>query len=110
MILIVEDEPIIALDLQGILEDHGAQTITAYSLAEALVAVESPSISAAVLDHALGDGDCSELCRRLAARSVPFITSSGTPNLTGPCAGAINVTKPVKPSVLVTALSTLYVK
>lgn len=108
LILIVEDEPIIAMDLQSILGDQGAQTLTAHSIAEALVAVETPSVSAAVLDHALGDGDSSALCRLLAERNIPFITCSGNPHITGACSGVKNVDKPILEDVFVAAVVELF--
>jgi CheY-like chemotaxis protein len=79
IILIIEDEALIAFDLQSTFEDQGAQTISVQSVEAGLVAVEQPGLSAAVIDHALGDGDSSELCRRLSEREVPFITYSGNP-------------------------------
>ena len=72
-----------------------------------LVAVEDPALSAAIVDHALGDGDSSELCARLKERNVPFVTYSGYANLTGACAEAVHVNKPATPSVLVTTVKGL---
>ena len=44
LILIVEDEPLIALDVGQAFADAGAKTITAHSLTAALVAVEEPAL------------------------------------------------------------------
>jgi DNA-binding response OmpR family regulator len=77
VILIIEDEPLIALGISDAVQDAGAKTMTARTLAAALVAVEDPNLSAAIVDHALGDGDSSELCHRLKERDIPFLMYSG---------------------------------
>ena len=107
IILIIEDEPLIALDIQDAFEDAGAQTIVTRTLASALLAVENPALSAAIVDHALGDGDSSEICHRLRGRNVPFVTYSGFANLDGACAEAEHVNKPASPSVLVATVTGL---
>ena len=64
-ILIVEDEPLIALDIVRAFESAGARVLSTATLRQALVFVESNGLSAAVLDHGLSDGDSSKLCERL---------------------------------------------
>jgi hypothetical protein len=49
------------------------------------------------MDHALGDGDSSELCARLKQRGVPVMMYSGYQNLEGECKGAPHVNKPARP-------------
>jgi DNA-binding response OmpR family regulator len=56
LVLIAEDEPLIALDITLAFEKEGAWVIRARILDEALHAVEDPTLSAAILDHALCDG------------------------------------------------------
>jgi DNA-binding response OmpR family regulator len=107
LILIIEDEPLIALGISDALQEAGAQTVTARTLAAALVAIEGPSLSAAIVDHALGDGDSSELCQRLKERNVPFLMYSGYSTLEGACAGGVHVNKPATPTLLVTTVKTL---
>lgn len=107
VILVVEDEPLIALDIQQAFQDAGASTMSARTLAAALLAVEDRSLSAAIVDHALGDGDSSEICERLKERDVPFVTYSGFANLDGACAEAEHVSKPASPSVLVATVKGL---
>ena len=107
VILVIEDEPLIALDIQQAFEDEGARTILAATLTAALLAVEDPALSAAIVDHALGDGDSSEICERLKERDVPFVTYSGFANLDGACAEAEHVSKPASPSVLVATVKGL---
>jgi DNA-binding response OmpR family regulator len=79
-----------------------ARTLTA-----ALFAVEDSSVCAAIVDHALGDGDSSEICERLKARSLLFVIYSGFAHLDGTCAEADHVSKPANPSVLVATVSGL---
>ena len=62
-ILVVEDEPVIALDIAQAFERVGAQVIVSTTLHDAMVLVEHDSLSAAVLDHVLQDGDSSPTLR-----------------------------------------------
>ena len=76
-ILIVEDEPFIALDIAATLSAAGAEVISAQHLGDAFEAAQNADISAAVLDVNLGDGDCGPVCEVLARRQVPFIFHTG---------------------------------
>lgn len=107
LILIVEDEILIAFDLEATLQEYGAATLTKRTVAEALSAVESSDICAAIVDQALGDGDSSELCRRLTERGVPFVTYCGNPHLVGPCSSAARLEKPANPKAILAAFQKL---
>lgn len=101
-ILICEDEPLIALDIQSCFEAAGARVVVVRLLRDALLAVEDDSLTAAILDHALSDGDSSRLCARLKERNIPFVLHSGFGDLDGVCGGeAVHVPKPANPEVLV---------
>jgi DNA-binding response OmpR family regulator len=100
VILIVEDEPLVALDIQDTFEAAGARVILAPTVAAALVAIQEPGLSAAIVDHALGDGDSSEICDRLKHLNVPFVTYSGYTHVDGACADAVHVAKPATPHML----------
>jgi CheY-like chemotaxis protein len=63
-ILVVEDQPLIAMDISQAFAPTGA-AITTTTLTHALTLVEHKGLSGAILDHALGDGDSSLLCARL---------------------------------------------
>ena len=52
-ILIVEDEPLIAMEIVRAFESAGARVLKTSTLREALVVVEDDDLSAAVLDHGL---------------------------------------------------------
>jgi DNA-binding NtrC family response regulator len=84
MILIIEDEPLIALDVAESLRDVGAQVATAMRLRDGLRIVDTQRISAAVLDFRLKDGaDCRVICEQLTKRGVPFVLYTGYDGIDG---------------------------
>jgi CheY-like chemotaxis protein len=103
-ILVVEDNPIIAMDVVQGLQDAGASVSEARSLSDALYKVEAPNLCAAVLDHGLNNGDASQICERLDQRNIPFVVYSGYDYVDGPCSEGEHVRKPVPPHVLVDAV------
>jgi DNA-binding response OmpR family regulator len=103
-ILICEDEPLIALGIEDAFTDAGARVLTARSLADALIAIEAEVPSAVILDHALSDGESSQLCKRLKERNIPYVLHSGYSKLDGASSGAVHVPKPANPDVLVTTV------
>jgi DNA-binding response OmpR family regulator len=107
LILVCEDEPLIAMDIANAFTEVGARVLCVRSLRDALVAVEDGALSAAVLDHALPDGDSSELCGRLKERNIPFVLHSGYSQVGGACSDGVQVGKPASPQVLVTTVERL---
>lgn len=107
LVLIAEDEPLIALDITLAFEDEGARVTMARTLNEALLAVEDRALSIAILDHALSDGDSLRVYARLKERNIPFVTYSGYDDLG--CVGGVHVKKPASMSVLVTTVRNLLV-
>jgi DNA-binding response OmpR family regulator len=106
-ILIVEDEPLIVMDITQALEDSGAELTTTNTLRHALLLVEHDGLSAAILDHALGDGDSSLLCARLKKRGIPFVIYSGYERVEGACKGAPHIAKPAAQQELLAAVENL---
>jgi DNA-binding response OmpR family regulator len=106
-ILIVEDEPLIALDITREFEATGAKLTTTNTLEHALILAEHDGLAGAILDHALGDGNSSMLCARLRERGIPYIIYSGYPKVEDACAGALHVGKPVAPGQLLAAMESL---
>lgn len=101
--LVVEDEPVIRLDLQQTLEKAGARVLAANDVESARRLIERPDLSAAVLDWFGAD-----ICRRLTERGVPFVF------YTGRAASGLEgwqhvpmVSKPAKPEDIITALERL---
>ncbi|MFC3580668.1 response regulator [Sphingomonas hylomeconis] len=78
-ILIVEDEPLIAMMLEDFLEILGHQLAgQADNVADALGAVEAGGVDAAILDVNLSGGEKSwPIADALAARGVPFVFATG---------------------------------
>lgn len=101
-ILVVEDEPLIVMDISRAFELTGAELTTTNTLRHALIIVEHDGLSGAILDHALPDGDCSLLYARLKERGIPFIIYSGyrKDELEIP-QGVPYLAKPANPAVLV---------
>ena len=79
-VLVVEDEFLILLHLRRVLERHGAEVVTARSLAEGRRVVddlsEKSTLDAAVLDVRLPDGEVFPLAHELQERGVPLIFHS----------------------------------
>lgn len=78
VILLAEDEAVIALELAEGLERDGfvvAGPFTTCQGAEAWLRTNEPA--GAILDNALKDGPCEALAGDLRARGVPFIVYSG---------------------------------
>ena len=76
-ILVVEDEPLIGMDIKTALEQAGAHVTATTTVRHALILVEHDGLAAAIMDHALADGDSTELCRRLKARGIPYVSYTG---------------------------------
>lgn len=77
-ILVLDDEPLILLDLEFAVEDAGCKPLTALDLVEALSIVQNNAISAAILDVSLGQGQtCEKVARTLAAMGVPYVLHTG---------------------------------
>src|SRR5262245_26233840 len=76
-ILVVDDEPLIAIGLNDALRDAGAEVLTAHDLSTALEAAVNSEVSAAILDVQLGSADCGAVCAALTLQDVPFMFLTG---------------------------------
>jgi DNA-binding response OmpR family regulator len=76
-ILLVEDEPLICLDITSRLQAAGAKVFAASHLDKALGLAGHPDISAGVLDFDLGKADSTLICWKLVDRRIPFIFHTG---------------------------------
>ena len=78
-VLVLEDEPIIALNIEGILRDEGFDI--AASLATCASAIEwlmTHYADVALLDVDLQDGSCELVAQRLLDLGIPFVVFSGS--------------------------------
>lgn len=106
-VLIAEDEALIAHDLAKTLEAAGATVTTTNSLEHAMILAEGDGLSAAVIDHALVDGETTELRKKLTLLNIPFILYSGfdKPN---DDYGGVHLSKPSPPETLISVLMALF--
>ena len=105
--LIVEDEPLIVMDITLAFEHTGAELTTTNTLKHALLLVENDGLSAAILDHALGGDNSSLLCARLKERGIPFMIYSGFTRVEGACRDALHLAKPATHAALMSAMQGL---
>jgi CheY-like chemotaxis protein len=77
--LVLEDEFLIALDIQQILEGAGAASVICqYDADDALVALRNgPRFDLAVLDIMVSGVPCTGVAAALAAQSTPFVFLTG---------------------------------
>ncbi|MFC5519046.1 response regulator [Kaistia terrae] len=112
VILIVEDEYLVAMELTQILEDSGYIVVgPAATVAAALALLNTTSPSACVLDVNLRGEVSAQVAWALKERRVPFLLSSGykqeTINSEAAFDGVANIGKPAQPDHLVSALASL---
>ena len=108
-VLIVEDEPLIALDLHAALSAEGAGIIAATNTADALQLIRRNEISAAVLDIGLGDRDCTAVCQALLHHRVPFVFYTGNPraDILRAWPEVLVLIKPTRPREIVACITDL---
>jgi DNA-binding NtrC family response regulator len=78
-VLILEDEPLVAMFVESCLQDAGATVI---KIAASLTATQSAidegnSFEAAVIDLRVADGDASPLIGILSERRIPVVVTTG---------------------------------
>ncbi|MER9493982.1 response regulator [Mesorhizobium sp. M0320] len=78
-VVVLEDEPLIALDVEDTLCDAGFNVLAVLpSCSQALEWLQSNSPDVAVLDIELNDGSCEDIARLLYERDIPFVVHSGS--------------------------------
>lgn len=78
--LVVEDEPLITIELRRILEGEGAMVFAAHSISKALQQADVPALSAGIIDLRLGQQEADAVCEALERRQVPFVFYTGVPS------------------------------
>jgi DNA-binding response OmpR family regulator len=77
-VLVLEDEAIIALDLENILSDAGMTVAgTLRSCADAQTWLETNAADVALLDMHLLDGSCEPVAKLLVEKGIPIVVFSG---------------------------------
>jgi CheY-like chemotaxis protein len=100
-ILVVEDEPLVALEVVAALKACGAHVVSASRVAEAVSSVALHKIAAAVLDINLGGDDCSGLCHHLSQHQIPFVFYTGYATAPDGWSDAPVITKPAEATLIV---------
>ena len=103
----VEDELLIGMDIRSALEEAGANVTATTTVRHALILVEHDGLAAAIMDHALKDGDSTELCARLTARGIPYVSYSGFDPVKGASRDAAFVSKPATMDTLLSTVEGL---
>lgn len=81
-VLVVEDEPLEALDYCDRLSEAGAKVVGPFALvSEAIEAVGKEPVDVALLDYALADQNSQELQMALETRHIPFVVLTGYPRV-----------------------------
>lgn len=107
-ILLLEDEPIILMDLEYAVEDLGLRPLCATSVGEALGLLETAQgLIAAVLDVSLARGQtCVPVAMELERMGVPFLLHSGDLNRADETVrrlGVRHITKPANADNVIAA-------
>ncbi len=110
-ILIVEDDPIQAIDIHDALSRSGAAEVaSAANLEEAAQMLGSGTFDAAILDLRIGERNATTFARHLIQQEIPFLIHTGYPdsaffNLNWP--GCKLLAKPADMGTLVTMAADL---
>jgi CheY-like chemotaxis protein len=76
--LVVEDQPLIALDTEAMLSELGASSVASFSSADqALVWLQSGAPAVAILDVNLGGTSSFAVADELSLRGIPFAFTTG---------------------------------
>ncbi|WP_338240380.1 response regulator [Aurantiacibacter hainanensis] len=111
-ILLLEDEPLILMDLEFAAEDQGCTPFCASGVAKAMAHLEGRDIDVAVLDVTLkGKETCVPVAEELDRRRIPYLLHSGDLNRADETVrnlGATHVPKPADASLVIeTAINLL---
>jgi DNA-binding NtrC family response regulator len=102
VVLVLEDEPLIAIGIEAVVGEAGLTTHTCRTLAEALKHGRATDLRGAILDYWIGGAAATELAEVLTARGIPFILTTGAdlPLVGEPFSGIPVLRKPYSDSDL----------
>jgi DNA-binding response OmpR family regulator len=111
VVLILEDETLIAMKLEDDFEAAGYTVSGAFATCRsALDWLGSDTPDVAVLDTTVRDGTCKDLAVELNRRGIPFVVYSGHPedrNVIEELNDAVWIEKPASTDILITAIETI---
>ncbi|WP_214474952.1 response regulator [Mesorhizobium sp. dw_380] len=109
LVLVVDDEALIAFEMEAALSGAGFTVALASSCSEAARFLADHTPAASVLDVRLSDGESVEATKTLAGRGVPFVVYSGLGVEDSDEAFSLGVTvmKPAEPQEVVRLLREL---
>ena len=77
-VLVLEDEPLIAIMVRGWLTELGCETVgPAHTVPSALALIDGGALDGAILDVTIGDQDCSSVADALRHKGIPFALATG---------------------------------
>ena len=106
-VLIVEDEAMIAFDLEDVVMSRGATAAVCLDLETALKKVEADDFDVAILDYNLGGRTVLPVADSLQARGIPFVFNTAMADfedLSARYNGAMVCRKPANEAELVSLL------
>lgn len=109
-VLIVEDEALIAFDLEDVVLSRGAKASVCLDLETALLEAEAGDIDVAILDYNISGRTVIPVADALERKGIPFVFNTAMAdfvNLSGRYASAQVCRKPVNERELVEVLSQL---
>jgi DNA-binding response OmpR family regulator len=108
-IVVVEDEPLIAFDIEHMLGDAGYEVVaTVDNLADVMRLIAEEAIDLILSDIQLrGDGDGMDVARAAAAKNVPVLFVSGNCPVDAQTLGVGCLAKPYSEKTLKSALTAL---
>jgi two-component sensor histidine kinase len=109
-LLVIEDEPLVAMTIAAALEDAGAAHVeTVSTVDDALAAIEQSDFAVAVLDGNLNGAPVGSVAAALTRKQVPFLFVSGygRDGLPPGFAQAPVLSKPFRPDQLVDGIANI---
>ena len=77
-LLVVEDDPVIAMLMEDILRDLGHEVFVNFTLTHALLEIDTHEVDAVLLDMHLGGESARPMVLALIERKLPFAVLSGS--------------------------------
>ncbi|MBV9702621.1 MAG: response regulator [Methylobacteriaceae bacterium] len=109
--MVVEDDFIIAMELESVLADAGAEIVgLCRTVEDALDYADEEGLAAAVLDVRMGRDTSAPVARRLMERGIPFIFYTGqvdTEFIRAEWPACRILSKPAAPEMIVAAVAHL---